>query len=151
MVVVVTVCALGAAVAGCGSGRHVTSSTSYQTCGLSVPLPPGFHHRFWNFDGGEGLTIGDGTRGLTDPAGWVDDPSRVTLAVYSPATAPRRLQFPVTLHELEQGSGGIPFWEGGGAMGDHNESCGVAVWLGPNASAPDRSAVLSVLQAIKPS
>jgi hypothetical protein len=67
------------------------------------------------------------------------------------STAPRRLQFPVTLHELEQGSGGIPFWEGGGAMGDHYESCGVAVWLGPNASAPDRSAVLSVLQAIKPS
>src|SRR5690348_11580957 len=52
----------------CGSGRHVTFPTSYQTCGLSVGLPRGFHHRFWNVDGGGGITIGDGTRGLTDPA-----------------------------------------------------------------------------------
>jgi hypothetical protein len=133
----------------CGSGRHVAFATSYQTCGLSVRLPPGFHHRSWNFDGGGGITIGDGRRGLTDPAEWVDDPNRVTLSVSGPSAAPRKLQFPITLHELSQGSG-IPYWEGGGFLPSGSEGCEVAVWLGPNAPAADRSAVLSVLQAIKP-
>jgi hypothetical protein len=133
----------------CGSGRRVTFPTSYQTCGLSIGLPPGFHHRFWNFDEGGGITIGDGTRGLTDPAEWVDNPNRVTLSVSGPSGAPRKLQFPITLHELSQGSG-IPYWEGGGLVGSDNQGCEVAVWLGPNAPAADRSAVLSVLQAIKP-
>jgi hypothetical protein len=94
----------------------VTFPTSYQTCGLSVGLPRGFHHRFWNFDGGGGITIGDGTRGLTDPAEWVDDPSRVTLSVSGPSGAPRKLQFPITLHELSQGSG-IPYWGAAASSG----------------------------------
>jgi len=134
----------------CGSGRHVTFPTSYQTCGLSVGLPRGFHHRFWNVDGGGGITIGDGTRGLRDPAEWVNDRNRVTLSVSGLSGAPRKLQFPITLNELEQGSGGIPYWEGGGFLPSGNQGCEVAVWLGPNAPAADRSAILSVLQAIKP-
>lgn len=82
-------------------------------------------------------------------AEWVDDPTRVTLAVHGPSMAPSKLRFPITLHELEQGSGRISYWEGGGFIGN-GARAGVAVWLGPKAPAADRSAVLSVLQAITP-
>lgn len=114
-------------------------------------MPPGFHRRFWNFDGGGGITIGDGTRGLRDPAEWVDDPNGVTLAAYSSSNdvAQHKFRFPITLHELERGSGGLTYWDGVGYIGNGNQACGVAVWLGPNASAADRSAALSALQAIK--
>lgn len=145
------------AASACGSGRHIKFSTYSQVCGLSVPMPVGFHRRFWDSNGGGGVTIGDGTVGLGNPAEWVDDPNRVTLAVatpgvsHGPTAAPHTLQFPITLDELERGSGGLTYWSGGGQVGSGNQSheCGVAVWLGPNASSADRSAVLSALQAIK--
>ena len=148
--IVAAVVVVGIALAGssCGSARHVTFSTAYQTCGLSIPMPAGFHRRFWNFDGGGGLTIGDGTRGLTDPGQWVDDPGRVTLAVFTSGGPQHMLQFPIALGELDQGRGG--FWSGGGLVSKANpQGCGVAIWLGPHAPAADRSAALGALSAIK--
>jgi hypothetical protein len=53
----------------------------------------------------------------------------------------------VSLHDLEQASGGLTLW--GGAFEVGHEQCGIGVWLGPKASAADRSDVLNALAAIK--
>jgi hypothetical protein len=147
------------AASACGSGRHTSFSTFSDVCGLSVPTPSGFHRTFWNDAGRGGVTIEDGRigPGTGNPVKWSDDPDRVALAVggnsgRNPgglAASPTRLQLPITLDELAQGSGGLPYWSGGGEVG--GEQCGVAVWLGPKAPAVDRAAVLDALQATKES
>jgi hypothetical protein len=143
------------AASACGSGRHVTFKTYSPVCGLSVPAPPGFHRHFWSDSGGGGVTISDAAIGVGDPAEWSEGsfpekPNRVAVSVFQgffhdPVRA--NLQIPVTLHELERASGGLTEW--GGAFRVGNQVCGVAVWLGPDASAADHSAALSALQAVK--
>lgn len=145
------------AVSACGGGRRVTFSTRSQVCGLSVPMPSGFHRRFWNYAGSGGVTIGNGPIGPPEPAEWGLEQNRVSLAVSCNQSGnpgglvapPTKLQLPIKLHELAQGSGSLTYWSGGGEIG--GKECGVAVWLGPDAPAADRSAVLSALQAIKSS
>jgi len=72
---------------GCGGGRQVKFANFSQVCGLSVPMPLGFHRRFWNSDGGGGVTISDGTREFGSPNQWPYDSNRVALAVHSPPAA----------------------------------------------------------------
>jgi hypothetical protein len=68
--------------------------------------------------------------------------ARVSLAQFAAS-------FAITLGELERASGGLPLWGGSGPIGNWNSYCGVDVWLAPHASAADRSADLTALQAIK--
>jgi hypothetical protein len=153
----VVVALVGLAVSGCGSGRHVTFSTVFEACGLSVPMPQGFHRVFWNNDGDRAVTIYDGTAGYGNPIQWPADSNRVLLAVYDVLATPGRdmpheFRFPAKLGDLERGSGGITSWSGGGLVGTGNSKrdCGVALWLGSNDSGAHRAAILSALQAIKP-
>lgn len=155
--IVVAVVALVAT--ACGSARHVTFAASSQVCGLSVPIPRGFHRRFWNHGLLGGITISHGP--LEPPAtpGAAHGRRRqVSLTVSAhngdaPELDPggpllKKLPSTVTLHDLEQSSPGSSLWGRAFEVGDH--VCGVGVWLGRSASGADRAAVLGALQAIDP-
>ena len=144
------------AASACGSGRHTTFSTSLQACALSVPVPAGFHHRFWGADEG-GVEISNGpippgnpaNRGAGSPP---ENQNQVTLyvdaGVFHGGSAPLpQLPSSVSLHDLEQASGGLTFWGRGFQVG--HQQCGIGVWLGPDAPSADRSDVLNALGGIK--
>jgi hypothetical protein len=102
------------------------------------------------------MTISDGAIERGVPADWPDGSKRVALNVGWRTsgttlirTPAQQLTLPITLGKLERASGGLPDWGGSGQIGKWNDDCGVDIWLGPHASAADRSAVLSALQAIK--
>jgi hypothetical protein len=152
--VAVVVAAVVLLASACGSGRHTTFSTSYQACALSVPAPTGFHHRFWGANGGGGVEISDGRIPPGDPTNRFpgtppENQNQVTLFVDSGAFHAAIPQLPssVSLHDLEQASGGLTLWGGGFQVG--HEQCAIGVWLGPKASAADRSDVLNALGGIK--
>jgi hypothetical protein len=159
VVATVAVAVVAFASSACGSGRHVTFSTFSQVCGLSVPMPQGFHRSFWNSDGGGGVTISDARTGFGNPNQWPYDSNRVALAVDGgfggnpggSVGVVHDLRFPITLGGLERGSGDLNYWSGGGWVGTGNQKrqCGVAVWLGSGDSGTHRAAVLSALQAIQ--
>lgn len=157
--------ALSLAASSCASGRHVTFS-AFSTVGkLSVPTPQGFRHRSWS--GGvtvsDGPITGSGSELLA--AGYLPhNRAGVTLTVYrlskmSPGMLARHIHLPLRLRELLRAGGA---WSGGvlrgGAFvyqktvtGFRTQAYGVQVWLGRDAPAADRSAVLSALHAVKPS
>lgn len=143
------------AASACGSGHHTTFSAYSNACGLSVPRPADFHRRFWSASGAGGVTIGDGVIGRANTADWSEDPSQVDLGVdwgivyHGPPSTPAELRLPLSLDDLDRGSGGLTLWRGVFRNGD--QECGIQVWLGPHAPSADRSAVLSALQAIKAS
>jgi hypothetical protein len=152
------------AVSACGGSRHVAFSRFTTVGELSVPTPPGFHHRSWP----GGVTVsnaaikGSGSRFLV--AGYLPhDRNRVTLTVYrlsemSPGMLARRIHLPLAFDRLPRGGGA---WAGGvlrgGAfvfqtkvVGFKTRAYGVQVWLGRSAPAADRSVALSAVRAVKP-
>ena len=60
------------------------------------------------------------------------------------------LTVPLTLRSLQQMSDGLTEWTGAGSIGRAAGAYAVELWLGPKASAADRSAILGALQAITP-
>jgi len=121
-------------------------------------MPAGFHHRFWGANGGGGVEISDGAIPPGDPTNRgpgspPENQNQVTLDVtgglffHGPISHPVQLPSSVSLHDLEQASGGLTLW--GRAFQVGKQQCGIGVWLGPDAPAADRSDVLSALQGIK--
>lgn len=117
-------------------------------CALSVPVPRGFHESFWSANGGGGTRISNRA-----PSASPESPNQVTLYVGHPGlthgpVAPLR-EFPsrVTLDDLERASGGLTSW--GRAFQVGHDVCTIGIWLGPDAKAADRLAILSALEAIK--
>lgn len=108
--------------------------------------------------------LGAGSRAAPLTSGYLPErPNRVALSVYrlremSPGMLARHIHLPLTLTQLLRASrqpGGVL---SGGAFvfqkkvsGFHTDAYGVQVWLGGTASAADRSAILSALNAVKPS
>ena len=156
---------VGLAASACGGTHHVTFSTFSTVGDLSVPTPPGFHHRSWS----GGVTISDGAIGLGSPAapltsGYLpESANRVEFNVYrlnemSPGMLARHIHLPLTLAQLPRATGQPNGVLRGGAfiyqkkvVGFRTQAYGVQVWVGRSAPAADRSAVLSALHAVKPS
>ena len=132
-----------------GSGHRVTFSKSLDACALSVPVPRGFHESFWSANGGGGTKISNRARG----GGPLGSPDQVTLWVghpgmtHGPPLTLREFPSHVTLGDLERASGGLTYWGGGFQVGQ--DVCTIGIWLGPDAKAADRLAILSALEAIK--
>jgi hypothetical protein len=139
------------AVTACGSSRHEASFAHWSSVGkLRVPTPAGFH---------ELRSVGQVA--ITDlPTGYLRQTSLPTGFTYPDGVAlivteavfharPPALKLPLSLDELERGSGGYrPFW-GGAFVSKACGSCGVYVWIGPKAPAADRAAVVQALTSIK--
>lgn len=141
-----------------GSGRHVAFANFLDECALSVPVPRGFHERFWSAYGGGGVEISNGPIPAGNPANRgpgapPENPNQVTLYVgypgmtHGPVSTPGELPSPVTLDDLERASAGLTYWGRGFQVG-HAE-CGIGIWLGPEAAAADRLDILSALEAIE--
>lgn len=131
-----------------GSGHHVTFSKFLDACVLSVPVPRGFHEGVWSVTGGGGIKISNRAKGAPP-----ENPNQVTLWVghpgftHGPVVTPRKFPSHVTLDDLERASGGLPLW--GGVFQVGSDVCTVSIWLGPDAKAADRLAILSALEATK--
>jgi hypothetical protein len=144
------------ALSACGSG-HRTAFTKFSKVGaLLVPTPTGFHARSWP----EGVVISNRSGKIPIPCTTMDGcatdipagfPSEDELVVYRTAfiETPPALRLPLTLQKLDQVSDGLTEWSTWGMVG-RRDAYAVAVWLGPKATAADRSAILSALQTIKP-
>ncbi len=133
----------------CGSGSHTAFAAFSKVGALSVPTPSGFHHLR---SPGE-VVISDGSgRMLPLIQGVLPAyPGRAELAVVrgvSHGPEPAQLKLPVGLDDLEQASGGYSrLW--GNAFQLGHRTYFLQVWLGRDAPAADRLAILSALQAIK--
>lgn len=131
-----------------GSGHQVTFSKFLDACALSVPVPRGFHEGIWSVSGGGGIKISNRAPGASP-----ESPNQVTLYVGHPGLTHEPIrtlrEFPshVTLDDLERASGGLTSWGGGFQVGQ--DVCTIGIWLGPDAKAADRLAILSALEAIK--
>ncbi|HEY2354826.1 MAG TPA: hypothetical protein VGH79_08025 [Gaiellaceae bacterium] len=137
------------AVSACGSGQHAVFTAVSKVGPLSVPTPSGFHARTWP----GGVVISDRAGKIPIPlenqAGLAGYPRQDELAVYTTLfhERPPTLSLPLTLNSLEQASDGLTEWRGGGSIGGGQYV--VDVWLGKNASAAHRAALLSALRTIK--
>jgi hypothetical protein len=131
-----------------GSVRHVAFSKFLDACALSVPVPRGFHEGVWSTTGGGGIKISNRAPGPSP-----ESPNQVTLYVghpgwtHGPITRLREFPSHVTLDDLQRASGGLTSWGGGFQVGA--DVCTIGIWLGPEAKAADRLAILSALEAIK--
>lgn len=157
----VVAAAVAFAASACGSSRHVAFSSFSGVGRLSVPVPPGFHVRFWRVGAVRaGIAISDGPigpGGRTAPltAGYLPmNPTRVALDVYrldhmTPAALARHILLPLTLAQLSPATKQTDGVLRGGAFVLRGHDYGVQVWLGRSAPAADRSTVLGALAAIE--